>query len=40
MQRLAQGLMKRATDKKAERYKESINELVEIMDPIEEEKSI
>ena len=32
--------MKRATDKKAERYKETINELIEIMDPIEEEKSI
>ena len=39
MQRLAEGLMKRTTDKKAERYKDTINELLEVMDPIEEEKS-
>ncbi len=37
--RLAEGIMKRTTDKMADRYKDTIQELVTIMDPIEEEYS-
>jgi hypothetical protein len=33
MERLAQGLMRRTHNKKADRYREHIDELVELMDP-------
>ena len=39
MKRLAEGLMKRTTDKMADKYKDTIQELVTIMDPIQEERS-
>lgn len=37
--RLAEGIMKRTTEKMADRYKDTIQELVTIMDPIKEEYS-
>ena len=39
MMRLAEGIMKRTNDKMADKYKDTIQELVNIMDPIEEEHS-